>query len=107
GGLTCVFVSAPTEVFDLELRLDPEGSYRTLLAAFAPDLADSVRRCGLAERLRGFRGMPGYLREAHGHGWALVGDAGFFRDPLTAHGITDALRDAEGLANAIIAGTTF
>jgi hypothetical protein len=37
------------------------------------------------------------LRRATGPGWALVGDAGYFKDPLTAHGITDALRDAEFL----------
>jgi 2-polyprenyl-6-methoxyphenol hydroxylase-like FAD-dependent oxidoreductase len=30
----------------------------------------------------------------------LVGDAGYFKDPITAHGITDALRDAELLARA-------
>ena len=35
-----------------------------------------------------------------GPGWALVGDAGYFKDPITAHGITDALRDAELLAGA-------
>ena len=45
---------------------------------------------------------PGYLRQATGPGWALVGDAGYFKDPVTAHGITDALRDAELLARAII-----
>ena len=28
-------------------------------------------------------------------GWALVGDAGWWKDPLSTHGITDALRDAE------------
>jgi flavin-dependent dehydrogenase len=44
------------------------------------------------------------LRQAHGPGWALVGDAGYFKDPLTAHGITDALRDAELLANAVVDG---
>src|SRR5262249_47822145 len=33
-------------------------------------------------------------------GWALVGDAGSFLDPLSTHGITDALRDAEMLARA-------
>jgi len=33
-----------------------------------------------------------------------VGDAGYFRDPLTAHGITDALRDAELLSRAVLAG---
>jgi 2-polyprenyl-6-methoxyphenol hydroxylase-like FAD-dependent oxidoreductase len=35
----------------------------------------------------------------------LVGDAGYFKDPLTAHGITDALRDAELLAAAIDEGS--
>jgi flavin-dependent dehydrogenase len=55
-------------------------------------------------RLRGFAGAPGHLRQSHGPGWALVGDAGYFKDPLTAHGITDALRDAELLARAILDG---
>ena len=38
-----------------------------------------------------------------GPGWALVGDAGYFKDPITTHGITDALRDAELLADALLA----
>ena len=37
-------------------------------------------------------------------GWALVGDAGYHKDPNTAQGITDAFRDAELLAEAIDAG---
>ena len=45
------------------------------------------------------------MRRAWGPGWALVGDAGYFKDPITAHGITDALRDAELLARAIVRGT--
>ena len=45
------------------------------------------------------------FRRAHGPGWALVGDAGYFKDPLTSHGITDALRHAELLASAIDAGS--
>src|SRR5215469_3498913 len=48
-----------------------------------------------------FPGLPGYLRDAAGPGWALVGDAGYFKDPITAHGITDALRDAEILARVV------
>ena len=43
------------------------------------------------------------MRRSWGPGWALVGDAGYFKDPLTAHGLTDALRDAELLARGIIA----
>src|SRR5690606_34546608 len=53
---------------------------------------------------RTWPGVPGYLRAAHGPGWALVGDAGYFKDPVVAHGLTDALRDAELLARAVIAG---
>ena len=34
-----------------------------------------------------------------------MGDAGYFRDPLTAHGITDAFRDAELLAAALVEGS--
>jgi flavin-dependent dehydrogenase len=55
--------------------------------------------------VRAFDGEPGFLRQAHGPGWGLVGDAGAFRDPITSHGITDALRDAEGLARAIVRGS--
>ena len=49
--------------------------------------------------------MVGFLKRSWGPGWALVGDAGYFRDPLTAHGITDALRDAELLSRAVALGT--
>ena len=34
-----------------------------------------------------------------------MGDAGCFKDPITAHGISDALRDAELLADAVVDGT--
>jgi menaquinone-9 beta-reductase len=54
--------------------------------------------------LTGFGGRTGYLRQSWGPGWALVGDAGYFKDPLTAHGITDALRDAEFLSRAVVDG---
>ena len=44
------------------------------------------------------------MKQCYGAGWALVGDAAYFKDPLTAHGITDALRDAELLARAVLDG---
>ena len=34
-------------------------------------------------------------------GWALVGDAGYYRDAVTGYGISDAFRDAELLAVAL------
>jgi flavin-dependent dehydrogenase len=45
--------------------------------------------------------MPNQLREPAGDGWALVGDAGYHRDAITGHGISDAFRDAELLAAAL------
>ena len=50
--------------------------------------------------VRGSVGLPNHLRRAGGPGWALVGDAGYHRDPISGHGITDALRDADLLAAA-------
>lgn len=51
---------------------------------------------------RGFGGEPGFLRRASGPGWVLVGDASYFKDPVSAHGITDALIGAELVADAIV-----
>ena len=48
--------------------------------------------------------MPGYIRHSFGPGWALVGDAGYYKDPITTHGLTDALRDAELLSDAVLVG---
>jgi flavin-dependent dehydrogenase len=55
--------------------------------------------------LHGFGGQRGVFVRSHGPGWALVGDAGYFKDPLTAHGITDALPHAELLAQALGRGS--
>jgi len=48
--------------------------------------------------------IPSHVRKPYGPGWALVGDAGYQKDPCTASGITDSLRSAEWLAEAIDAG---
>jgi flavin-dependent dehydrogenase len=46
-----------------------------------------------------------FFRESAGPGWALVGDAGLFKDPAPGLGISDAFRDARALAAAIEEGT--
>src|SRR5262249_37980302 len=71
----------------------------------APALARELADAEPSEPFRGFPGHPGVMRQSHGPGWALVGDAGYFKDPITAHGISDALRDAEFLARAVLMGT--
>jgi 2-polyprenyl-6-methoxyphenol hydroxylase-like FAD-dependent oxidoreductase len=46
----------------------------------------------------------GFFRTAHGPGWALVGDAGYHKDPITAQGMLDAFRDADLVSVAIDEG---
>jgi len=105
GGETCVFVGLPPERFHGERWGGLEPLYRRVLSEAAPTLADELLASGAAPKLRAFPGAPGFMKRSTGPGWALVGDAGYFRDPITAHGITDALRDAELLAGAILAGS--
>jgi flavin-dependent dehydrogenase len=50
--------------------------------------------------VRGSVALPNHVRQAAGPGWALVGDAGYHRDPISGHGLTDAFRDADLLAEA-------
>jgi len=104
AGQTCVTLSVPGHAFPSMFSHRPEEAFAELLSQVAPGLADQIHSSGGA-RLHGFPGHAGFFRRAHGPGWALVGDAGYFKDPLTAHGITDALRDAGLLASAIDAGS--
>jgi flavin-dependent dehydrogenase len=105
NGQVCAFAGTTPSRFRLELQAGVAPAYARLLAEAAPWVRGSRPRP--PEHLRVFAGRrPGYLRRAHGPGWALVGDAGYFKDPATAHGITDALRDAELLARAIISAAS-
>ena len=105
AGDTCIFVAIPGSRFQDEVRLDMEAGYRRVLSECAPALAAELSVMQPTERFRGFPGHPGQMRQSHGPGWALVGDAGYFKDPITAHGISDALRDAELLARAAAQGS--
>jgi 2-polyprenyl-6-methoxyphenol hydroxylase-like FAD-dependent oxidoreductase len=104
-GLTCVFASLPAGRFRERLRGGLEALHAPVLAEVSPGLAATVAASRRVGDLLPFGGSRGFLRRSWGPGWALVGDAGFFRDPITAHGITDALRDAELLARAVVGGS--
>ena len=54
--------------------------------------------------MRSVPGHEGQFRRPFGDGWALVGDAGYFKDPVAAHGLSDAFRDAELLTEAVLTG---
>jgi menaquinone-9 beta-reductase len=103
---TCVFVSTAASRFHRELRPDVGAGFSRLLGEAGSALVDRVGASQAVGPLRSFPGVAGFMRRATGPGWALVGDAGYFKDPITAHGITDALRDAELLARSVDAGDT-
>jgi len=101
-GLTCVFVgTSPDRMRELR-RIGTENAFRCLLGLSFAELPGRVAAARPVGRLHGWAGVPGYLRRCWGPGWALVGDAGYFKDPITSHGITDALRDAELLSDALL-----
>ena len=102
-GQACVWLCRPTPAFT-HLRAAGDHKGEALLAALdavAPALAARVRRGRVASPVRGCVSPPNHVRQAWGPGWSLVGDAGYHRDPITGHGITDAFRDAELLAEAL------
>jgi 2-polyprenyl-6-methoxyphenol hydroxylase-like FAD-dependent oxidoreductase len=99
---TCLFVSAAPSRVRAARRAGADYAFAELLAQAAPGLVERVRAAGPAGQLHGWAGMRGYVRRSWGPGWALVGDAGYYKDPITTHGMTDALRDAELLAEAIL-----
>jgi 2-polyprenyl-6-methoxyphenol hydroxylase-like FAD-dependent oxidoreductase len=103
-GLACVFVGGPPAVVGAASRhRRPLAVQRELLARLDGGLAD-LAAAPPAGPVRVFRGVPGRLRRPYGPGWALVGDSGWWKDPLSTHGITAALHDAELLTAAVVAG---
>ena len=66
----------------------------------APDFAHRLRTARRVERYAGMA-VHGYFCTPFGPGWALVGDAGYNRDFITAQGIQDAFRDAELCVRAL------
>ena len=101
-GLTAVFVGTTPARLRALRRDGAQHAFATLLAKAAPRLAERIASAEPVGRMHGWAGVPGFVRRSWGPGWALVGDAGYFKDPITTHGMTDALRDAELLADEIL-----
>jgi flavin-dependent dehydrogenase len=101
-GLTCVAIQAPIAGFQ-EFRADIEGNFFRMLDDL-PELAARVRQGTREERWLGTADTENFFRKPYGPGWALVGDAGYHKDPILAQGISDAFRDVELLAEAVDAG---
>jgi 2-polyprenyl-6-methoxyphenol hydroxylase-like FAD-dependent oxidoreductase len=102
GGLHLVMVNWPARDFPT-IRNNVEAHVWRALET-APDFLARVRQGDREEKWYGTAGVPGYFRKPYGKGWALVGDASYNRDPITAQGISDAFIDAEALVEALSAG---
>ncbi|MDQ4088779.1 MAG: FAD-dependent monooxygenase, partial [Actinomycetota bacterium] len=109
------FIAAPTNdgltFVAQQVPVGDAARYRGRVdAAVAEALADvpwlgaRVAEGERVERFRFARIDDGFFRQSVGPGWALVGDAGYHKDPITAQGMLDAFRDAELLADAIDEG---
>ena len=98
-GLHLVMVNWPARDFTA-VRADVEAHVWRALES-APDFAARVRQGRRQEKWYGTAGVRGYFRKPSGKGWALVGDASYNRDPITAQGISDAFIDARLLVDAL------
>ena len=101
-GLTFIGVNWP-HADRARIRADIGKAYRAALATI-PWVADRLASAEQAGRFVGTSDLDAFFRPASGDGWALLGDAGHHKDPITAQGMTDALLHAELLATAIVEG---
>ena len=97
-GLTLVVGGWPIAQFE-ENKADIEGNFMRMLDR-APSFAERLHDAKRETRFVG-AAVPNFFRKPFGPGWALVGDAGYNKDFITAMGITDAFLDAERCAGAI------
>jgi flavin-dependent dehydrogenase len=102
-GQACIWVCTPSaEAKAVRRRTGSRAeAFGQLLERSAPELAERLRQARRTSPVQGMLRQPNQLRQAFGPGWALVGDAGYYRDAITAYGISDAFRDAELLAMAL------
>jgi 2-polyprenyl-6-methoxyphenol hydroxylase-like FAD-dependent oxidoreductase len=99
GGLTVVAVCPSIDRRD-EVRADREAAYEAGLRGW-PELHAGMEGAERVGPVRTMANLTGFFRPSAGPGWALVGDAGHFKDPTAGQGISDALRQSERLAAMI------
>jgi 2-polyprenyl-6-methoxyphenol hydroxylase-like FAD-dependent oxidoreductase len=97
-GLTMVVVGWPHREFEANKK-DIEANFLKTID-LVPAFSERLRRGQREDRIYGTT-VPNYFRKPYGPGWALIGDAGYNKDPITAQGISDAFRDAERLVEAL------
>src|SRR5689334_16886338 len=97
GQLLVLLMPPVARAGDFRGRLEDEWE-RT--ARSIPGLAERLEGCTRVSKVRSALDTTSYFRRSSGPGWALPGDAGHFKDPVTAQGIRDALRFGRLLGEA-------
>lgn len=101
-GQTSISAFWPNAAFP-EVRANIEERFMWAVASI-PGLAERVRGAQQIGQFHGSADMPFFFRKPYGPGWALAGDAGHHKDPITSQAISDSFRDAALLSEAIDAG---
>lgn len=104
NGEACVWVCSPGDDAQRIRRTHDtiDSAFEAMVRGAAPELAHRLASTTTrTSTVRGIIGLPNHIRHPFGPGWALVGDAGYHRDAITGHGMTDAFRDADLLATAL------
>jgi flavin-dependent dehydrogenase len=98
GDLLLVLLMPPVaRAHEFKGRLEDEWE-RT--ARSLTGLAERLAGCRRVTKVRSALDTTSYFRRSSGPGWALPGDAGHFKDPVTAQGIRDALHYGRLLGEA-------
>lgn len=98
-GLTLIAVLWPSSRFE-EIRSDIDSHVQQAVK-LTPGVEQRLKNARREAKWAGTAGVPNYFRQPYGPGWALVGDAGYDRDPISAQGISDAFIDADALSRAL------
>lgn len=99
GGQFVALLMPPVRRAD-EFRADADAAFAATIGR-VPPFAERLSGCTRVGKIRTSVSHPSYFRHSHGPGWALAGDAGHFKDPVTAQGIRDALRFGRLLGESV------
>ncbi|MCW2515598.1 MAG: dependent oxidoreductase [Mycobacterium sp.] len=101
AGRTLVVHMCPAEDIAAH-RADPEGAWQAKLDQ-DPALRARIGGATNMSKVRSTDDLSAYYRRSSGPGWALAGDSGHFKDPVTGNGMRDALKFGRLLGEAAAA----
>ncbi|MFH5245247.1 FAD-dependent oxidoreductase [Antrihabitans spumae] len=99
GRLLVLFMGPRAEV--AEARADGEAYFSRKVSEF-PILAERIAGARNRSKIRATGQTHAYFRRSSGPGWALIGDAGHFKDPVLGQGMRDAMWMGRRLAEHVV-----